>query len=97
LYDVARYEDAQEVFAQLQGWARERGNEDLAAASSIWRGHMLDLLGRRSEAVALYREVVAMDSQDTWTYDQYGLRIALSPYAAERVETPFQRIENQSR
>jgi hypothetical protein len=38
-----------------------------------------------------------MDVQDTWSQDQYGLRYTLSPYAAERVNTPFTRIENQMR
>lgn len=97
LYDVTRYEDALEVFARFQVWSREQGSESLAAVASIWQGHMLDLLGRRSEAVALYREVAAMNIQETWSHDQYGLRYTLSPYAAERVNTPFTRIENQMR
>jgi hypothetical protein len=97
LYDVARYEDALDVFAEFQLWSREEGSQSLEALAAIWQGHMLDLLGRRSEAVALYREVAAMDVQDTWSQDQYGLRYTLSPYAAERVNTPFTRIENQMR
>jgi proline-specific peptidase len=97
LYDVTRYEDAREVFAQFEVWSREQGSESLVALAAIWQGHMLDLLGRRSEAVALYQEVAAMDVQDTWSQDQYGLRYTLSPYAAERVNTPFTRIENQMR
>lgn len=97
LYDVARYEEALAVFARFQTWSREQESESLAALASIWQGHMLDLLGRRSEAVAHYREVAALNNQATWSQDQYGLRYTLSPYAAERLETPFTRIENRGR
>jgi tetratricopeptide (TPR) repeat protein len=97
LYDVARYEEALDVFAEFQAWSRGQGNESLAALASIWQGHMLDLLGRRTEAMDHYREVAALDIQATWSQDQYGLEYTLSPYAAERLETPFTRIENRVR
>ena len=97
LYDVARYDDALEVFVRFHAWGEEAGEEELSALASIWQGHMLDLLGRRSEAVARYQSVVDLDSQDNWSHGQYGMRYALSPYAAERVETPFVRIENRNR
>ena len=32
-----------------------------------------------------------------WSHAQYGLRFAVSPYAAERIRTPCQRIENRQR
>jgi len=35
-----------------------------------------------------------MESTDGWRHDQYGLSIECSPYAAERLETPFRRVEN---
>ena len=98
LYDVERYDDARTVFAHFRTESRREGAEEtIIALASIWEAHMLDLLGRRSEAVALYQEVADMDLQDTWSHGQYGLRYRLSPYAAERLDTPFQRIENRQR
>jgi proline iminopeptidase len=97
LYDVRRYEDALEVFGRFQAWSRDMGEEELAAVAAIWQGHMLDLRGRRSEAVALYREVAALNSQDESSHSQYGLSYALSPYAEDRIATPFKRIENRQR
>ena len=97
LYDVRRYEDALDVFRRFQSWGREMGEEELAAVAAIWQGHVLDLRGRRSEAIALYREVAAQNIEDEWSHSQYGLRYALSPYAEERIGTPFTRIENRQR
>jgi len=97
LYDVERYEDARAVFARFRADAQSEGTQEMIALASIWEAHMLDLLGRRSEAVALYREVADMELQDTWMHDQYGMRYQLSPYAQDRLETPFQRVENRNR
>jgi hypothetical protein len=47
--------------------------------------------------VALYREVARMDLQDSWSHSQYGMQYRLSPYAAERLDTPFHRLENRER
>jgi len=57
---------------------------------------MLDLLGKRPEALARYRTAAEMDLSDTWSHGQYGLKYELSPYARERLKTPFKRIENGS-
>ena len=63
----------------------------------IWQGHMLDLLGRRGEAIPLYQEAADMDIQESWQHSQFGIEYVLSPYAAERVTSPFRRIENRER
>ena len=63
----------------------------------IWQGHMLDLLERRAEAIPLYQEAADMDVQESWQHTQFGLEYVLSPYAAERVSSPFRRLENQQR
>jgi hypothetical protein len=97
LYDVERYEDARAVFARLRSVAQTEGEQSRAALASIWEAQMLDLLGRRSEAVALYQTVVDMDLQMDQMHGQYGSRYRLSPYAAERLETPFRRLENRNR
>jgi tetratricopeptide (TPR) repeat protein len=97
LYDVERYEEALSVFTRLGLEAEGEGDPPMVAVAAIWEGHMLDLLGRREEAIAKYQAVVEMDVQASRSHDQYGLRYAPSPYAAERIETPFRRIENRSR
>ena len=94
LYDMKRYDEALEVFTRFQEWGQREGEVKYSALASIWQGHMLDLLGRRSEALTVYQQVADLNLDDTWSHGQYGLRYALSPWAAERLEAPFQRIEN---
>jgi len=60
-----------------------------------WQCHILDLSGKRDEAIARYKKVVYMNLNDLWKHDQYGLRYKLSPYAKERMVTPFKRVENK--
>ena len=55
---------------------------------------MLDLLARRDEAVARYQRVVDMDLDGGMRHDQYGLAFSYTPYAQERIEAPFERVEN---
>ena len=93
LYDLKNYEEALFVFAQIHELA---GSAD--ANALIWQGHMLDLLGRREEAVAIYRQVVNMnirDTNSTTTIDTFGLKYIPSIYAEKRIKSAFKRIENQ--
>jgi proline iminopeptidase len=64
------------------------------AMALIWQGHMLDLLGRREEAIERYRQAAEMNLDISWQHGQYGMRYSLSPYAAERMQTPFDRVTN---
>lgn len=92
LYDYERYEDALTVFRKLEG---AMGGGRNAAVALIWQGHMLDLLGRREEAVAVYKKVAEMKANGVMQHSQFGLSYSPSPYAAERIKTPFVRVENQ--
>jgi len=94
LYDVERYADALGVFERIE---MKFGDDPPSVCFGIiWQGHMLDLLGRRAEAVVRYRKAAGMNIADSWMHGQYGMRYELSPYARERVKTPFQRIENSN-
>ncbi len=103
-YDVEDYEEGLFVFERMQEMAvllhdEEAGEESAAhspyeAFALIWQGHMLDLLGRRDDAILRYSLAADMDLEDTWQHGQYGMRYALSPYAAQRVEAPFARVTN---
>jgi proline iminopeptidase len=64
------------------------------AMALIWQGHMLDLLGRREEAIERYRGAAEMSLDISWQHGQYGMRYSLSPYAAQRMQTPFERVTN---
>ncbi len=95
LYDTRRYDQALELFRDLARRADVDGNPKRVAMARIWQGHLLDLLDRRDEAVNVYRRVVTMGLKDGTRHDQYDLSYECSPYAASRVETPFQRVENR--
>ena len=69
------------------------------AISFVWQGHMLDLLGRRNEAVAAYSTAVGLNvtDPDPIHHDQFGLAYIPSEYARERMQEPFTRVENPIR
>ena len=94
LYDVERYEEALAPFRKLHEVSKDE--PQYQAMALIWQGHMLDLLGRRDEAVSIYQRVAEMGLTDGFRHDQYGLTISPVPYARERLQTPFQRHENRS-
>lgn len=56
---------------------------------------MLDLMGKRKEAVEIYKRVAEMGVTGGMEHSQFGLRYSPSPYAKERMEKPFVRVENQ--
>ena len=95
LYDTERYEEALYVFSVLES-AAEGDDQGFVHPSLalIWQGHMLDLLGRREEALTRYQRVLDLGYDDWMRHDQYVLRIDYLPHAAQRLETPFQRVEN---
>jgi proline iminopeptidase len=95
LYDVRRYEEAQAVFEAFWSWAEANEEPAFSALACIWVGHMLDLSSRRDQAIEWYRRAADKDLDDTWSHGQYGMRYSLSAWARERLETPFQRIENR--
>jgi hypothetical protein len=67
-----------------------------SAVSLVWQGQMLDLLGRRQEAVAAYTSAADMKVTGQMRHDQFGLAYSPSEYARQRISEPFTRIENLS-
>jgi len=94
LYDMERYEEALAAFQRLEEVAGTAGDDSDRATALLWQGHVLDLLVRRDEAVARYQRVVDMDLDGGMRHDQYGLSFSYTPYAQERIEAPFERVEN---
>lgn len=93
LYDAKRYEDALDAFKKMAEMAGH-GKVDHAMAL-VWQGHMLDLLGRRDEAVGVYKKAADLNVDGVIQHDQYGIKYNLSTYPKERMKEPFTRVENR--
>lgn len=85
LYDGRYYPEALELMTQL---AQRDSNWRFAAL--VWQGHLLDLLGRRAEAVARYQEALKFPGSPTMEHSQYKL-IINKQWVEERLKTPFER------
>jgi tetratricopeptide (TPR) repeat protein len=85
LYDVGRYSDALTVFREMEK------SEAYKGVGFVWQGHMLDLLGRREEALAAYKQVAGRNLHVR--HDNYGIQLT-KEYIQERIERPFVRVEN---
>lgn len=96
LYDFEKYREALFVFEKMQVFAKDKKQLHIRGLALIWQGHMLDLLGKRDQAITRYRQAAKMNNKDTFQHGQYGLQFEISSYAAERIKTPFKRIENSS-
>jgi tetratricopeptide (TPR) repeat protein len=86
LYDGRYYQEALEMFKSLAADTQTELRFDAAA----WEGVVLDLLGRRAEALAAYHEALQAPGQPIIRHDQYGLRID-KKWVEERLQTPFER------
>lgn len=95
LYDVKRYEEALYVFSECAGYPDD--NTFRRAEALIWQGHMLDLLGKRTEAVAAYQQAADMHLRDVIRHDQYDVEYSLDTYPGERLKSPFSRVENRQK
>ena len=94
LYDVERYAQARAAFAKLAGAVQNDSN--YLAVALIWQGHMLDLLGKRQQAIVVYQKAAALKAHGRMQHSQYGMTYSPSAYAAERTKEPFQRVQNRS-
>jgi tetratricopeptide (TPR) repeat protein len=83
LYDGRYYPEALEVTTRLTG-------TDYRFAALVWQGHLLDLLGRRAEAVASYQEALKVPGSPSMKHSQYNLVID-KQWVEERLKTPFER------
>jgi hypothetical protein len=84
LYDGRNYNEA---LATVQTLTAEG---DWKFVALVWEGHLLDLLGRRAEAVAAYQEALKVPGNPSMRHDQYGMVID-KKWVEERLKTPFER------
>lgn len=79
----------------MEAIAEKNIDKEYIAISLIWQGHMLDLMEKRTNSISRYKKVVAMNLDFSQQHGQYGLRYDITPYAQERIKSPFKRIENR--
>jgi hypothetical protein len=61
-----------------------------AFGALVWQGHIMDLLGRRNDALLFYRRALDMDAGGQMLHDQYGLTVDRA-WVKKRLQTPFVR------
>lgn len=85
LYDAHAYPEALEAMTEAA-----RGDSIWRFAALVWQGHLLDLLGRRPEALARYQEALKIPGSPTMRHDQFHL-VLNKAWVEERLKTPFVR------
>jgi len=85
LYDGRHYPEALDAMTRLSS-----SDPDWGFAALVWQGHLLDLLGRRTEALARYQEALKVPGSPRIQHSQYNLVIDKS-WVEERLKTPFER------
>jgi len=91
LYDGKHNDEALECFKNCAERGR-KGDKKWEFIGSAWQGILLDLLNRREEAIACYRQALDSDYNDYFRHDQYGLKIDRA-WIEQRLKTPFQQNE----
>jgi hypothetical protein len=67
-----------------------KGGSDWRFMGLVWQVHVLDLLGRRAEAVASYQEALKVPGSPSMQHSQYSLVIN-KQWVEERLKTTFER------
>jgi len=89
LYDGRHYEKALDALARLAAVAKgESPHRQFVAI--VWQGIVLDLLGRREEALGRYRDALALGVDLDMRHDQYKLVINRA-WVEQRLKQPFHR------
>ncbi len=88
LYDGFYYNEALDAFQNTSAASADSSNTRFG--SLVWQGHILDILGRRGEAVEKYRAALVIDADQAMRHSQYDMLIDRR-WVKERLKTPFQR------
>jgi tetratricopeptide (TPR) repeat protein len=93
LYDGKYYAESLEAFNAVENLIEKSSTGYFV--SKVWQGHILDLLGKRSEAVDCYKEALKCKQQGIWVrHDQYGMVINRE-WVKQRIEKSFTRDTSQ--
>jgi tetratricopeptide (TPR) repeat protein len=89
LYDAKRYPAALEVFERSIALADKQPMNRFGALA--WKGHVLDITGRREDAIGAYKDALKIDiGGQSARLDQYDMVIDRK-WVEERLKTPFER------
>jgi len=90
LYDGGAYTEALECFERTASLPKASDLDRFGGL--VWQGHVLDLLGRREEALARYRDALKVNigPGGCIQHGQYGLLINRA-WAEARLKMPFDR------
>ena len=90
LYDGKHYPEALEAFGQVT--SLQKCEAIVRFASYSWQGQLLDLMGRRGDALKAYQQALKIDtgSNPCMRHDQYNMTIDRK-WVEERLKTPFVR------
>jgi tetratricopeptide (TPR) repeat protein len=86
LYDGRYYREALDVLTKLE----RSGPAEIRFAALVWQGHVLDLLGRRAEALERYQEALKVPDPPAMQHSQYNLTIN-KQWVEDRLKSPFER------
>jgi tetratricopeptide (TPR) repeat protein len=93
LYAKDFYEPSSDCFAKVA--ALEKTGLDKFAALA-WLGLLSDLGGKRTAALAYYREALKYDTGESVRHDQFRITMNKS-WLEERLKTPFTRKQTEGR
>lgn len=88
LFDGKQYDESLEAFQR----SAESDDVMWSFASLVWQGHVLDLQGKREEAVKCYREALSKPKKPAMRHEQYGINLS-EAWVQERIKQPFKRDE----
>lgn len=89
LYDWKFYEEALAVFKRRTRLLEELKSDWVVSAYG-WQGLLLDLLGRRDEALAAYRTALENGAERDFSYEGDPV-VVNRTWLEERLETPYRR------
>jgi len=89
LYDTGCYSEALEAFGRATELEEEQDPEHIYGTLT-WQGHVLDLLGRRDEAVQCYKEALTRYTGFYVQYARYNVTVD-KKWIKERLREPFQQ------
>lgn len=92
LFGSGCYEEAREAFGRSIELPALRGvlHNNSVYLAHAWQGMMLDLLGKREEALRAYGRALADPGRCVSNMQVYKLRVD-KPFMEERLKTPFER------
>jgi len=88
LYDGKYDQPALRAFEKVEKYAQIGSNREFT--SIVWQGHLLDLMGKRPEALRHYQRALPKAGTHQMRHDQYVIKIDRA-WVEQRLKEPFHR------